>query len=381
MLDMRPGCECCDRDLPPDSNDARICTFECTFCAACAERLGRCPNCGGDLVGRPVRPAELLAKYPASTKRVFAPKKCVDAMARLLAVLLFAGASSLALGQEVTVGSTFPYYANVNPTKTQTMISVIYEANTTGFVTTATFGWSSTPCPAAVKIKFFRTLGFGYFNYVTERGPFDVTSPFTPAGTVPPVIQTVPLDPPVALQKGDVIGITNLTTCGGPTWSVVGVPLPGVPPTWSYAVDGDVISGVGPGQTIASTYSLYLYATGPSRGLGLLNGRFEVNLSATDPRTGRTTEGTARSVDDTAGYFGLPDFTGNPNIPEITVKMVDATTAPPPFGGAFWFFHSSLTDVTYTLTVTDHQTGRVRTYSSAGSPAFCGGADTNAFPP
>jgi hypothetical protein len=61
--------------------------------------------------------------------------------------------------------------------------------------------------------------------------------------------------------------------------------------------------------------------------------------------------------------------------------MVDATTAPPPFGGAFWFFHSSLTDVTYTLTVTDHQTGRVRTYSSAGSPAFCGGADTNAFPP
>ncbi|MFL5441796.1 MAG: DUF1272 domain-containing protein, partial [Myxococcales bacterium] len=50
MLQLRPNCECCDRDLPPDSPDARICTFECTFCAACVEtRLGgRCPNCGGE---------------------------------------------------------------------------------------------------------------------------------------------------------------------------------------------------------------------------------------------------------------------------------------------------------------------------------------------
>jgi hypothetical protein len=76
MLEMRPGCECCDRDLPPDSPEARICTFECTFCAECAERLGKCPNCGGELVARPVRPASLLAKYPASRSRVFAPEKC-----------------------------------------------------------------------------------------------------------------------------------------------------------------------------------------------------------------------------------------------------------------------------------------------------------------
>ena len=73
MLQMRPNCECCDRDLPPDGGgEARICSFECTFCAACAaERLGgRCPNCGGDLVARPPRAAALLAKYPASTERV-----------------------------------------------------------------------------------------------------------------------------------------------------------------------------------------------------------------------------------------------------------------------------------------------------------------------
>jgi hypothetical protein len=72
MLALRPNCECCDRDLAPDSADARICTFECTFCADCAHSrfAGRCPNCGGDLVRRPIRPAAMLAKYPAQTERV-----------------------------------------------------------------------------------------------------------------------------------------------------------------------------------------------------------------------------------------------------------------------------------------------------------------------
>ena len=75
MLELRPGCECCDRDLPPDSDEARVCSFECTFCRVCAETVlhGRCPNCGGELVRRPVRPAPMLAKYPASTKRVTKP--------------------------------------------------------------------------------------------------------------------------------------------------------------------------------------------------------------------------------------------------------------------------------------------------------------------
>lgn len=76
MLELRPNCECCDRDLAPDSIDARICTFECTFCAECVEtRLQdqRCPNCGGELVRRPIRPAGKLGKYPASTLRVVKP--------------------------------------------------------------------------------------------------------------------------------------------------------------------------------------------------------------------------------------------------------------------------------------------------------------------
>ena len=75
MLQLRPNCECCNRDLPPAAVDARICSFECTFCADCADtRLqGICPNCGGDLVRRPIRPAGKLLSSPASTERVFKP--------------------------------------------------------------------------------------------------------------------------------------------------------------------------------------------------------------------------------------------------------------------------------------------------------------------
>ena len=72
MLALRPNCECCDADLPPDSLAARICTFECTFCQACADGKfsGRCPNCGGELVRRPIRPAAALERFPAQVERV-----------------------------------------------------------------------------------------------------------------------------------------------------------------------------------------------------------------------------------------------------------------------------------------------------------------------
>ena len=78
MLDLRPNCECCDKDLPNGAPDALICTFECTFCASCADsKLSFvCPNCGGELVRRPVRPEKALGKNPASTKRVFKPGGC-----------------------------------------------------------------------------------------------------------------------------------------------------------------------------------------------------------------------------------------------------------------------------------------------------------------
>lgn len=78
MLQLRPGCECCDRDLPPESTDAMICSFECTFCRDCAEQRlhGHCPNCGGELLRRPIRPAATLAANPPSAVRIHKPGGC-----------------------------------------------------------------------------------------------------------------------------------------------------------------------------------------------------------------------------------------------------------------------------------------------------------------
>jgi hypothetical protein len=74
-LELRPTCEHCNKGLPPASSEARICSFECTFCAACVELLANvCPNCGGGFVPRPIRPARnhkggnFLGGYPPSSK-------------------------------------------------------------------------------------------------------------------------------------------------------------------------------------------------------------------------------------------------------------------------------------------------------------------------
>ncbi len=78
MLQLRPNCECCNKDLPQESTEARICSFECTFCVSCAESIldGTCPNCGGELLPRPRRPVNKLTKYPASTERIYNPTGC-----------------------------------------------------------------------------------------------------------------------------------------------------------------------------------------------------------------------------------------------------------------------------------------------------------------
>ncbi|TIV72471.1 MAG: DUF1272 domain-containing protein [Mesorhizobium sp.] len=78
MLELRPNCECCDKDLPPEATDALICTFECTFCADCVDNVlgGVCPNCGGNFAPRPIRPAGKLTKYPPSTRRVLKAEGC-----------------------------------------------------------------------------------------------------------------------------------------------------------------------------------------------------------------------------------------------------------------------------------------------------------------
>jgi uncharacterized protein len=92
MLELRPICENCARPLPPESAEARICSFECTFCADCVDEVlsGVCPNCGGNFVPRPIRPAtdrqggNYLGAYPASTERLHRPVEAA-AHARLVA--------------------------------------------------------------------------------------------------------------------------------------------------------------------------------------------------------------------------------------------------------------------------------------------------------
>ena len=97
MLVLRPNCECCDRDLPPDDVDARICSYECTFCADCVDTIldNVCPNCGGGFVPRPIRPLSehrpgvSRRHQPPSQERVnskFSREEMADFAAALAAI-------------------------------------------------------------------------------------------------------------------------------------------------------------------------------------------------------------------------------------------------------------------------------------------------------
>ena len=92
MLELRPNCELCDKDLPPEASDARICSYECTFCASCVESVLHdvCPNCGGGFQVRPVRPRRAwrpgggLDTDPAGTARRHTPYRS-DELAEFVA--------------------------------------------------------------------------------------------------------------------------------------------------------------------------------------------------------------------------------------------------------------------------------------------------------
>ncbi len=133
---------------------------------------------------------------------------------------------------------------------------------------------------------------------------------------------------------------------------------------------------------VAAGGSVYDYevsgaCTASAAALCLLNGRFLATVEALDPRTGRQEVGHALTQSDRWGYFSLPGFTGDPNFPEIIVKMADATAV----GGGFWLFHTGLTDLQYTLSVVDTVTGRQMSYRNDRSDpqSLCGGADTTTF--
>lgn len=94
MLQLRPNCEYCDKDLPPQATDARICSYECTFCAECADTVlfNVCPNCGGGFVPRPIRPrierrtGVCVARHPASPDRVHLKKDRAEVAAFVAAL-------------------------------------------------------------------------------------------------------------------------------------------------------------------------------------------------------------------------------------------------------------------------------------------------------
>ena len=85
MLEIRPSCEHCDKDLAYDAKDAMICTFECTFCNDCVENVLTkvCPNCGGNFSSRPIRPENLLDKNPVSEKRIYKPVNVEEHLLRI----------------------------------------------------------------------------------------------------------------------------------------------------------------------------------------------------------------------------------------------------------------------------------------------------------
>lgn len=112
----------------------------------------------------------------------------------------------------------------------------------------------------------------------------------------------------------------------------------------------------------------------PADSLCLGNGRFALSLRAKDPRTENTGNGLPIPQTDLFGYFAIPDLTGNPDNPEVFVKMLDGRLV----NGSHWVFYGGLTDFEYDLVVTDTATGSVRVYPKPGFE-FCGGADTSAF--
>lgn len=286
-----------------------------------------------------------------------------------LSVLFSCGllASSRASAQAVTLGnlgvSNFDF-----GTAQVTAMDLNHPAAAAGLVNTASFSWSASPCAAAAKIKFLRPTASGpqagTFVMYAERGPFDVST----------MSQSVTISPPVAVEANDTVAITNLTACGGPTGH-----QPGSGSAGYASVSGDATQIAPPVNR--QSLDVLVFASASSY-LSFLSGRFHVDLRATDPRTGRIAVGLPLPGSDRSGAFSLPDFTGDPTFPEVTLKMADATHAPPPFGGKFWFFYAALTDTTLSLTVVDTITGNSKQYqcTPTDSQHLCSAADTNAFP-
>jgi hypothetical protein len=215
----------------------------------------------------------------------------------LLALFAFGLVGSL-FAQSLQMGNSIgsPNTGDLTPAVVRTDIDLAHPADATGLVDTARFSWAVVPCPAGVKIKFFRRHG-STVSFLAERGPFDVT-------TSP---MTVSLTPPVAVEQGDLVGIARLTDCGNAN-GITGIVNPGY---LSYA--GDISSDVGfaAGQNGGAVLDLQatgtatesIYAVLPVAGStpGAFGSFFRTGLQIANPNFGPTS---GRLVFHPAGVAG-----------------------------------------------------------------------------
>ena len=173
------------------------------------------------------------------------------------------------------------------------------------------------------------------------------------------------------LYAATIVNGVLASTDGGMTWSALNSGLT------NLAVNALTLDASAGYLYAATSTGVFAYQfPGPGTLVLDVAHPFTITLSATDQRTGHTGAGVATQVNDLWGYFSIPAITGNPNNLEVFVKMLDGTA----LNGSYWFFYGGLTDLEYTLTVTEDATGHQRTYTKpAGSE--CGGSDTAAFTP
>jgi hypothetical protein len=162
----------------------------------------------------------------------------------------------------------------------------------------------------------------------------------------------------------------------GVTQGSLSAPALPTPQSTEPSIPGETFIAAAPGDDLAIREASASCLAGANT-ICLLGNRFSATLTAVDPRTGNAGVGTAIPQKDNFGYFSLPSFTGDPTFPEVFIKMADARS----FTCCFWVFHSGLTDLEYTLTVTDTTNGAQQTYhNNRSDPSkLCGGADTSAF--